>query len=161
MATIARRAIALFALVALLSLPTTSVASRVISYEIPVDTLMFYAECPSPPEEIAFEGTLHVVLREDPTTPGGVHQLYHTNARISGTGMATGNRYRWVDSFNLHTNASQSDSGAYEYEITQVHRIISQGSGDNFHLQVVTKLTIPPDGEPSTEFQFIEEVCRG
>jgi len=165
MATTSKRVLIFFVIVAILSLPATSQASeKVLSYTYPIQATTYFGICPpeGEGEGVAFEGTGHVVLREDVFTPGGIHQNYHDNLMdLRGTGMTTGNLYRFVGVFNLHTNVSQSGESAWEYEITQIGKIVSQGSGDNEYQHAVTKLTVGPNGITHAEFQFVREGCEG
>jgi hypothetical protein len=161
----AKRVAILFVILAILGLPATTEASEgVVSYKLPVQGDMYYGNCAPEGggEVVVFEGTFHVVLREDVSTPGGVHQNYHDgHMGVQGTGLTTGKKYLFVGGFNLTTNWTETGASRWEYTIIQTGQIISQGSGDNQYLHVITKLTVVPGGEAHAEFQFVSEGCKG
>jgi hypothetical protein len=162
MVRIAKPIVIFLVMLAILSLPATTVASeKVITYTIPVDDVHYFGEC-SPEgegEEVHFEGTLLIVVREDVWTPGGVHQNFHEIwMGVHGTGLTTGDKYVRTGVFNLETNASQ---GACEYTYSTGMKIIRQGTGDNYVVHNTIHLIWGPDGEVRAWIEFLSAECRG
>lgn len=149
-------------MVAILSLPATTMASEnVISFTIPLDGVLYFGHCASEGEgeEVAFAGRAHIVVREDIWTPGGGHQVYHSNwMGVRGTGLTTGNLYVVREVFNLTASAPR---GAYEYTYSTGFRIINQGSGDNYVAHNTIHLTLGPDGEVRAWIEFLRAECQG
>jgi hypothetical protein len=161
MLRIAKPIVIFLVMVAMLSLPATSLASEnVKNIKIPIADIFYFGHCGSEGGElVSFEGRVNMVVREDVYTPGGVHQNYHTNwMRVQGTGLTTGRRYVVTEVFNLQTNGSQ---GAWEYTYSTGLKIISQGSGDNYIAHNTIHLIWGPDGEVRADFAFISAECQG
>jgi hypothetical protein len=158
----AKRIMILLVMVAILSLPATTLASwNVISYTIPVDDFHYFEECSSEGEGelVHFEGEVHIVVREDIWMPNGGHQNFHENwMGVQGTGMTTGDKYVRTGVFNLNTNVTR---GAYEYTYSTGMKIVRQGSGDNYIVHNTIHLTLGPDGEVRAWIEFLSAECRG
>jgi hypothetical protein len=162
MAKTAKPIVVFLVMVAILNLPMTTMASEnVISITIPLDDVLYFGDCApeGQGEEVSFEGRIRLVVREDVYTPGGTHQVYHTNwMGVQGTGMTTGDRYVLTEVFNLTANGSR---GAYEYTYATGFRIVSQASGDNYILYNTIHLTEGPDGEVQAWIEFLRAECQG
>jgi hypothetical protein len=163
MVRIAKPIVVFVVMVAILSLPATTMASEnVITTKESLEGQGTVFPACSPDGEgewVNYEGTVRIVVREDVSTPGGIHQNFHTNwMGVRGIGATTGNLYVMTGVFNLHTNGSQ---GAYGYTYATGMTIISPASGDNYIVHNTIHLTWGSDGEVHAEIEFLRAECRG
>jgi hypothetical protein len=116
-----------------------------------VDTVVFN-DCTG--EDIALQGTAHVVFTTTESGNGGLHQAFESNMVLSGTGLLTGSRYRSVS-----TNSSTFNVSGLPAEQTSVgsSRLLRQGPGGDLFAHFLQHITIDALGNIrvfNSDFRF-------
>jgi hypothetical protein len=111
-------------------------AAVVANQRSTVDTVVFN-DCTG--EDIAIQGTAHVVFTTTESGNGGLHQAFASNMVLTGTGLLTGSRYRSVS-----TNSSTFNSSGLPAEQTSVgsSRLLRQGAGGDLFVHFLQHITI-------------------
>ena len=126
--------------------------------EIPVDETEF-APCAAvgAGEEVHLTGTVHTVFHITFDGAGGAHVKFHVNDQgISGTGLATGDKYHRTGASNLEFNAKVGE----ESTVVDSFNVIGQGKGNNFLAHVTLHITINPNGTVTAEAVHFNVECK-
>lgn len=109
-------------------------------------------------EEVAFQGTGHVVATITPNADGSFTVSAHFNTQsVSGVGLETGTKYQLsqVSNEDQTVNSDQTSGSAV---VRTQFRIISDGSLDNFLLDSNLTFTFPP---ATATYKFDNARCVG
>jgi hypothetical protein len=109
-------------------------------------------------EFVETQGTLHTVSHQT-ITPNGVFQVT-ANFNIQGRGeSASGGKYLTHETFTQHQNFSGEPPFIFNRTLTA--RLINQGSGDDFTINILIHSTVNAQGEITAVVDKFEAVCRG
>jgi hypothetical protein len=116
-----------------------------------VDTVVFN-DCTG--EDIALQGTAHVIFSTTESGNGGLHQAFASTIALSGTGLLTGSRYQSVSTSNSTFNVSGLPA-----EQTSVggSRLLRQGRGGDLFVHFLQHITIDALGNTrvfNSDFRF-------
>ena len=116
-----------------------------------VDTVVFN-DCTG--EDIALQGTAHVVFTTTESGNGGLHQAFESNMVLSGIGLLTGSRYRSVSTSNSSFNVSGLPA---EQTSVGSSRLLRQGPGGDLFAHFLQHITIDALGNIrvfNSDFRF-------
>jgi hypothetical protein len=80
-------------------------------------------------ENVVFSGTIHFHEKTQTASDGRIHFVANNNFNASGTGQNSGRSYSVGG--NMHNN---SKFPSFPIVIRQRTKVVSSGSGDNFHI---------------------------
>ena len=105
-------------------------------------------------EVVTFSGAFHGVMNAVSDGSGGFNLSSHINVHVTGTGDQ-GNGYVGDETVNIssHFQAGQVNTQANEFEL------ISKGSAPNFKLDVLSHLTVNPDGTVTASVDNFRQTC--
>jgi hypothetical protein len=101
-----------------------------------VDTVVFN-DCTG--EDIALQGTAHVIFTTTQSGNGGLHQAFESNIVLTGTGLLTGSRYRSVSTSNSTVNVAALPA---EQTFVGSSRLLRQGRGGDLFAHFLQHITI-------------------
>jgi hypothetical protein len=116
-----------------------------------VDTVVFN-DCTG--EDIALQGTAHVVFTTTESGNGGLHQAFESNMVLTGTGLLTGSRYQSVSTSNSTVNAPGLPTEQTSIGST---RLLRQGAGGDLFAHFLQHITIDALGNIrvlNSDFRF-------
>ena len=129
----------------------TPTAAVVQNQRSTVDTVVFN-DCTG--EDIALQGTAHVVFTTTESGNGGLHQAFESNMVLTGVGLVTGSRYRSVSTSNSSFNAPGLPA---EQTFVGSSRLLRQGAGGDLFAHFLQHITIDAHGNIrvfNTDFRF-------
>lgn len=94
-------------------------------------------------ETVALDGSSHIVMTLDETTDGATLNYHFNTQGVSGVGLETGSKYQFVAILNQDESAVFIPSNGSGNVVVH-ERVISDGSADNFLLDVAYTFTFPP-----------------
>jgi hypothetical protein len=106
-------------------------------------------------EPIAYQGSAHVVATFDATDNGFTLSTHFNTQGISGVGLVTGTKYQIIDAFN---EDEQVVSGNGSADVSEHFRVVSEGTLDNFLVDLIYTFTFPP---PAFSYQMKNARCEG
>lgn len=107
------------------------------------------------------DGTLQLLVEVNDDSAGGLHLVVHGNAQgVVATGETTGGMYRLAGDFWTEQNIA-GDGFPLVVQLVEVHDVLSQGSGENFIVHLVSHLTINAAGVVTASVDSISAECRG
>ena len=116
--------------------------------------ILYFQENPCTGELIQFLGRYHV-NGTITTTSTGVDSKLHLNTEdFQGVSLTTGLKYLYHQQTHL-TDMFTYNPATEQFEERVSYDVISQGSTDNFHGDIVTTFTYPPP-----DFQIIRDDAR-
>jgi hypothetical protein len=130
-----------------------------VNVKIPVEDFSAGNVCNG--EEVALQGTLHLVEQGEPVEGAPrQHVVVHQNSqRLTGVGLQTGERYNVNliinDAFNARVDRANITT------IEAIINVVSRGSGENFQIQTVLHITTNANGETTSDFQNFHFHCTG
>jgi hypothetical protein len=107
------------------------------------------------------DGTLQVLVEVKGDSAGGLHIVVHGNAQgVVATGETTGDMYRLAGDFWTEQNIA---GGGFPVvvQLVEVHDVLSQGSGENFIVHLLSHLTINADDVVTASVDSVSAECRG
>jgi hypothetical protein len=106
-------------------------------------------------EPIVYQGSAHIMSTLQPTTNGFTVSTHFNTQSVSGVGAVTGTKYQIVDAFNEDETVVSSNGTA---DVAEHFRVISDGSLDNFLVDLVYTFTFPP---PAFTYETRNRRCVG
>lgn len=108
-------------------------------------------------EPIAYQGSQHIVSAFTPTAQGFSVDTHFNTQSLSGVGLVTGAKYQISDAFNEQEDVVTLPLGGTA-DVAEHLRVISQGSLDNFLVDLVYTFTFPP---PAFSYDTKNRRCEG
>ena len=108
-------------------------------------------------EQIAYEGSFHIVTSIEPTSDGFMLRLHSNTQGVSGVGLVTGTKYQIIDTFKENetiVSVPLNESA----EFAEHFRVISEGNLDNFSVDLIATFTFPPR---NVTYKFRNARCEG
>jgi hypothetical protein len=121
------------------------------------DMTSFILDNPCTEEEILFEGDFHNVVHTTLNEQGGHTQSLTTNIGITGTGLETGDKYRFINAGGFQQSGLANGMSVDNNHVILL--VVSEGSSPDLILQIVTKVMRDEDGEPFLGFEIITNGC--
>ena len=106
-------------------------------------------------EPIVYQGSAHMMSTFEPTDNGFTVSAHFNTQSVSGVGAVTGTKYQIVDAFNEDETVVSSNGTA---DVAEHFRVISDGSLDNFLVDLVYTFTFPP---PTFTYETRNRRCAG
>jgi hypothetical protein len=116
-----------------------------------VDTVVFN-DCTG--EDIALQGSAHVIFTTTESSKGGLHQAFASNMVLKGTGLLTGSGYQSVSTSNSTFNVSGLPA---EQTSVGSSRLLRQGRGGDLLVHFLQHITIDALGNIrvfNSDFRF-------
>ena len=111
-------------------------------------------------DTVTLSGNLHIVTHFTTDSNGGTHTSSHQNfENVTGTGT-TSITYRAVSS-NSHTVNDNGTNSQQEFTIVNRVRLITQGSTDNYLLNITINTTINANGVATSAVNNVVANCTG
>jgi hypothetical protein len=112
-------------------------------------------------EWVNMSGVVHEVYQLWQDGDGKLHLRTHTNIHGSGLGLDTGDTWTYssTSNYTVHYGVFAAQPAPVN---TSVHslKLIGQGSAPNWRLHMLIHRTINANGEITTDFSFVDAVCR-
>ncbi len=108
-------------------------------------------------EPVDLTGTFHPVVQSSVGPSGNLHLKFHINAKGTGVGQLTGNRYQWND--RLFDNTNVAAAGGVSFILNDYTRLIGQGGATNLRFHVQNKLTVTAKGTVVVDRLVVRDVC--
>jgi hypothetical protein len=109
------------------------------------------------PDVVTLVGEMHLVVRRNVDSAGGLHLGMHSSGRYVGVG-ASGTVY----SMNLNDEQSVNlTAGAHEFTFETQELVVSRGSQPNFDAHLLIHTTLNADGEPTADTFDLRQSCNG
>ena len=106
-------------------------------------------------EPIVYQGSAHMMSTFQATDNGFTVSTHFNTQSVSGVGAMNGTKYQIVDAFNEDETVASSNGTA---DVAEHFRVISDGSLDNFLVDLVYTFTFPP---PAFTYQTKNSRCSG
>jgi hypothetical protein len=117
--------------------------------------ITFTIDNPCTGEEILFEGRFHNP-QHTTLNDNGYHVVTRGNVMdVTGTGLLTGDRYRFINAGGLveYSEIEGEVGGLYVNNDETIFMVVSQGASPNFLMHLLYKVTFDTaDGQPSLVF---------
>lgn len=111
-------------------------------------------------DTVTLSGNLHIVTHFTTDSNGGTHTSSHQNfENVTGTGT-TSITYRAVSS-NNHTVNDNGSNSQQAFTIVNRVRLITQGSTDNYLLNITINTTINANGVATSTVNNVVANCTG
>jgi len=114
------------------------------------EPLSFLLENPCNGEEILVEGEVRV-LSHTTQNEQGSHSLFLFTEPLSGTGLETGDKYRFITVG--HETTRDLANGVNGFAGTQPFLVTSEGASPNFIFFITHQAVFDDDGQPTHDFQ--------
>ena len=111
-------------------------------------------------DTVTLSGSLHIVTHFSTDSNGGTHTSSHQNfENVTGTGT-TSTTYRAVSS-NNHTVNDNGNNSQQQFSVVNRVRLITQGSTDNYLLNITVNTTINANGLATSTVNNVVANCTG
>ena len=108
-------------------------------------------------EQVDLTGTFHLVEQFFVGPSGKLHLKFHINAKGTGIGQLTGNRYQWND--RLFDNTNIAMTGAALFILNDYSRLIGQGGAIDQRLHIQNKITVSANGTVAVDRLVVRSLC--
>jgi hypothetical protein len=109
-------------------------------------------------EMVHIVGQLHIVTSVT-ANDNHVTLQYHTNARYSGVGLTTGDKYEAPGGAHEKATFQIPAGQPYEYSFRFGMRLVGQGPGNNFVIHQIVHLVVNANGEVTVDFDKMTSEC--
>jgi hypothetical protein len=118
----------------------------------------FFVECAADGagEVVQLTGEHHFRSHAILDSAGGTHIQTHSNIKLIGTGLTTGDKYQGVLTLTNEVNVKKGIENTFVEEFN----IIGQGNGNNFLAHITLHFTFNADGTATAEVLNIRDECK-
>jgi hypothetical protein len=138
----------------------TAMGANVVNETFEFPLAIALNTCTMPPEPVALNGNLHIVVTTTSDSGGGYHTTVNSNTQsVTGTGLLSGQAY----SSSTTDSDEYNDGGPFPQVNTMTHdfELISHSGTANMVMKITWHVTVNANGVPTAAVDNVRNDCHG